>query len=95
MFQNTFHSSRKRGPARDADRLATSPLQWQLYYLTGYSHRLPKMILNLSNGFSIEELVSLGNDQLDTQLLYFTICLLQSSTRFQERHANHQEVKFY
>ena len=53
------------------------------------------MILNLSNGFSIEELVSLGNDQLDTQLLYFTICLLQSSTRFQERHANHQEVKFY
>ena len=35
-----------------------------------------------------------GNDELDTQLLYF-ICLLQSSTCFEQRHAHHQEVKLY
>ena len=37
----------------------------------------------------------LGNDQLDTQLLYFIICLLEYSTCFEERHAHHQEVKLY
>ena len=40
-------------------------------------------------------LINLGNDQLDTKLLYFIICLLQSFTRFEQRHANHQEVKLY
>ena len=36
-----------------------------------------------------------GNDQLDTQLLYFIMCLLQSSTCFEQRRAHHQEVKLY
>ena len=35
------------------------------------------------------------NDQLDAQLLYFIICLLQSSTCFKQCHAHHQEVKLY
>ena len=35
------------------------------------------------------------NDQLDAQLLYFIIRLLQSSTCFEQRRAHHQEVKFY
>ena len=33
-------------------------------------------------------------DQLDAQLFYFVIRLLQSSTYFEQRHAHHQEVKF-
>ena len=37
----------------------------------------------------------LANDQLDAQFLYFIIRLLQSSTCFGQRRANHQEVKFY
>ena len=38
---------------------------------------------------------TLANDQLDTQLLYFIIRLLQSSTCFELRRAHHQEVKLY
>jgi len=38
--------------------------------------------------------MTLANDQLDAQFLYFIIGLLQSSTRFEQRRANHQEVKF-
>ena len=41
------------------------------------------------------KIYSLRNDQLDTQFLYFIICLLQSSTCFEQRHSHHQEVKFY
>ena len=37
----------------------------------------------------------LVNNQLDAQLLCFIICLLQSSTCFEQRRAHHQEVKFY
>ena len=37
----------------------------------------------------------LVNDQLDAQLFYFVIRLLQSSTCFEQRRAHHQEVKFY
>ena len=33
--------------------------------------------------------------QLDAQLFYFITRLLQSSTCFEQRHAHHQEVKFY
>ena len=36
--------------------------------------------------------ITLVNDQLDAQLLYFIIRLLQSSTCFEQRHAHHQEV---
>ena len=38
---------------------------------------------------------NLVNDQLDAQLLYFIIRLLQSSTCFERRRAHHQEVKLY
>jgi len=38
---------------------------------------------------------TLVNDQLDEQLLYFIIGLLQSSTCFEQRRAHHQELKLY
>jgi len=37
--------------------------------------------------------VTLVNDQLDAQLLYFIIRLLQFSTCFEQSSAHHQEVK--
>ena len=39
--------------------------------------------------------ITLVNDQLETQLFYFIIRLLQSSTCFEQRRAHHQEVKLY
>ena len=39
--------------------------------------------------------ITSANDQLDAQLLYFIIRLLQSSTCFEQRRAHHQEVKLY
>jgi len=39
--------------------------------------------------------MTLVNDQLDTQLLYFIIRLLQSSTCFEQSRAYHHEVKLY
>jgi len=39
--------------------------------------------------------ISLVNNQLDAQLLYFIIGLLQSSTCFEERRAHLQEAEFY
>ena len=39
--------------------------------------------------------INLVNDQLEAQLFYFIIRLLQSSTCFELRNAHHQEVKFY
>jgi len=39
--------------------------------------------------------ITLVNDQLDTQFFYFIICLLQSSTCFEQRRAHHQEIKLY
>ena len=39
--------------------------------------------------------VTLVNDQLDAQLFYFIIRLLQSSTCFEHRRAHHQDVKLY
>ena len=38
--------------------------------------------------------VTLVSDQLDAQLFYIIIRLLQSSTCFEQRRAHHQEVKF-
>jgi len=40
-------------------------------------------------------IMTIVNDQLDAQMFYFIICLLQSSTCFEQRRAHHQEVKFY
>jgi hypothetical protein len=39
--------------------------------------------------------IILVNDQLEAQLFYSIIRLLQSSTCFEQRGAHHQEVKFY
>ena len=39
--------------------------------------------------------ITLVNDQLDAQLLYFITRLLQSSTCFKQRRAHHQEVELY
>ena len=39
--------------------------------------------------------ITVENDQLDAQFFYFIICLLRSSTCFEQRRAHHQEVKFY
>ena len=39
--------------------------------------------------------ITLANDQLDAQFLYFIILLLQSSTCFEQHRAHHQEVKLY
>ena len=39
--------------------------------------------------------ITLANVQLDTQFFYFMICLLQSSTCFEQHRAHHQEVKLY
>ena len=39
--------------------------------------------------------INLANDQLDAQLLYFIMRLLQSFTCFEKRRAHHQEVKLY
>jgi len=39
--------------------------------------------------------ITLANDQLEAQFLYFIIRLLQSSTCFEQRRAHHQEVKLY
>ena len=39
--------------------------------------------------------ITLVNDQLDAQLFYFIIRLLQFSTCFKQRRAHHQEVKLY
>jgi len=40
-------------------------------------------------------IVTSANDQLDAQFLYFIIRLLKSSTCFEQRRADHQEVKLY
>jgi hypothetical protein len=39
--------------------------------------------------------ITLANDQLDAQFLYFIIRLLQSPTCLEQRRAYHQEVKLY
>ena len=44
---------------------------------------------------SVQLSITLVNNQLDAQLLYFIIRLLQSSTCFEQRHVHHQEVKLY
>jgi len=39
--------------------------------------------------------ITLVNDQLDAEFFYFIIRLLQPSTCFEQRRADHQEVKLY
>jgi len=45
--------------------------------------------------FFVMRIFPLVNDQLDAQLLYFMIRLLQSYTCFEQRRAHHQEFKIY
>ena len=58
-----------------------------------------RKVLNKTGNFNVLLTVHLSitlvNDQLDAQLLYFIIRLLQSSTCFELRRAHHQEVKLY
>ena len=44
---------------------------------------------------TVHHSLALVNDQLDAQVFYFIIRLLQSSTCFEQRRAHHQEVKLY
>jgi hypothetical protein len=44
---------------------------------------------------TVHLIMTLVNDQLDAQFFYFIMRLLQSSTCFEQRRTNHQEVKFY
>jgi hypothetical protein len=39
--------------------------------------------------------INLVNYQIDAQFFYFIIRLLKSSTCFEQRRANHQEVKLH
>jgi len=39
--------------------------------------------------------ITLANNELDAQFLYFIKSLLRSSTCFEQRRAHHQEVKLY
>ena len=50
---------------------------------------------NLDVLLTVHRSITLANDQLDAQFLYFIIRPLQSSTRFEQRRAHHQEVKLY
>ena len=61
-----------------------------------------EVLLNIANTINnfiflltVHLSITLVNNQLDAQLLYFIIRLLQSSTCFEQRRAHHQEVKFY
>jgi len=53
--------------------------------------------MNLQYNFKIliHFFITLVNDQLHAQLLYFIMRLLQSSTCFKQHRAHHQEVKLY
>ena len=68
-------------------------LQWFLAF------RFPlKMRENLGDFnilLTVHLSITLVNGQLDAQLLYFIMRLLQSSTCFEQRRADHQEVKLH
>ena len=59
----------------------------------------PEDITNIRKNFdvllTVHHSITLVNDQLEAQFLYFIIRLLQSSTCFEQRRAHHQEVKLY
>jgi len=44
---------------------------------------------------TLKIVLTLANDQIEAQLFYFIIRLLQSSTCFEHRRVHHQEVKLY
>jgi len=63
------------------------------------SNSFQAIILTTESNFDVLLTVHLStilvNDQLDAQFFYFIMRLLQSSTRFEQRRAHHQEVKLY
>ena len=63
-------------------------LFWPLEQFASKKFVLTHFCLNI-------HLTTLVNDQLDAQLFYFIIRLLQSSTCFENRRPHHQEVKLY
>jgi len=53
-------------------------------------------VTNFFNVFLTVHLsITLVNDQFEAQLLYCIICLLQSSTCFEQCRAHHQEVRLF
>ena len=63
---------------------------WGLLYCE--KHTIDSIINNPCN---CTYTLTLLNNQLDTQLFYIIIRLLQSSKCFEQRRAHHQEVKLY
>ena len=56
----------------------------------------PKKLIYFSDVLLTVHLsITLVNDQLDAQIFYIIIRLLQSSTCFEQSRAHHQDVKFY
>jgi hypothetical protein len=67
-----------------------------IYIATALCPTCITLHFNFSNVLlTVHLAITLVNDQLDAQLLYFIIRLLLSSTCFEQRRAHHQEVKFY
>ena len=57
--------------------------------------KITKNSVMIASSMPTIDRITLANDQLDAQFLYFIIRLLQSSTCFEQRRAHHQEVKLY
>ena len=53
------------------------------------------LLANFNVLLTVHLSITLVNDQLDSQLFYFIVRLLQSSTCFEQRRAHHQEFKLY
>ena len=66
------------------------PVVINLVRLAASKHRLDFDVL-----LTVHLSMTLANDQLDAQFLYFIIRLLHSSTYFEQRRARRQEVKLY
>ena len=74
---------------------AIDRIEWR----TGFGRGCGRIVKQTAEGILLENptnaFITLANDQLDAQFFYFIICLLQSSTCFEQRRAHHQEVKLY
>ena len=72
---------------------------WQTSVLDVCKHVSTQSVNNNISNFSVlltvYHSITLVNDLLDTQLFYFIVRLLQSSTCFEQRRVHHQEIKLY
>jgi hypothetical protein len=75
-------------------RLSVCLSVWLAAVVPIFSHYIINGTIFDKHFFNIR-CVTLANDQLNAQFFYFIIRLLQSSTRFEQRRAHHQEVKLY